>query len=210
MKNSKYISKLRSFFYEDIKDLKNIKILEFGVRGGNSTSFFLELCDKNNGKLYSVDINDYSNLFVNQNWKFIHCADDNFSKVVEQSGKEFDLIFIDSFHDPKHVKKLIYHYFQFLKKGGLMVVDDISWIPYSKNNYRDHFHTEIINRETFNEILNILFNNKEIIDIHFSFNESGLAKIIKQKNETLKHGNNIIDRSFSVKNMIKKILKKVK
>ncbi len=210
MKNSKYISKLRSFFYEDIKDLKNIKILEFGVREGNSTSFFLELCDKNNGKLYSVDIDDYSNLFVNQNWKFIHCADDNFSKVVEQSGKEFDLIFIDSFHEPKHVKKLIYHYFQFLKKGGLMVVDDISWIPYSKNNYRDHFHTEIINRETFNEILNILFNNKEIIDIHFSFNESGLAKIIKQKNEPLKHGNNIIDRSFSVKNMIKKILKKIK
>jgi len=208
--NNKYISKLRSFFYEDIKDLKNIKILEFGVREGNSTSFFLELCDKNNGRLYSVDINDCSHLFVNQKWKFIHCADDNFRKVISESDKEFDLIFIDSFHDPDHVKKLIYYYFQFLKKGGIMVVDDVSWIPYSKNNYRDHFHTEIINRDTFNEILNILFNNKEVIDVHFSFNESGLAKIIKQKNEILKHGKNITDRSFSFKNIIKKILKKIK
>ena len=91
-----------------------------------------------------------------------------------------------------------------------MVIDDISWIPYSKNNYRDHFHTEIINRDTFNEILNILYNNKQIIDVHFSFNESGLAKIIKKKQEALKHGNNIVDRSFSAKNMIKKILKKIK
>ena len=38
----------------------------------NSTKFFLELCDKNNGKLYSVDIKDYSQLFKNDNWKFIH------------------------------------------------------------------------------------------------------------------------------------------
>ena len=40
MNNLKYIEKLRSFFYEDIKNTKNIKILEFGVREGNSTKFF--------------------------------------------------------------------------------------------------------------------------------------------------------------------------
>ena len=78
MNNKNYITKLKSFFYQDIKDLENIKILEFGVREGNSTKFFLELCDKNNGKLYSVDINDCSHLFSTKNWKFIHCADDNF------------------------------------------------------------------------------------------------------------------------------------
>ena len=64
MNNLKYIEKLRSFFYEDIKNTKNIKILEFGVREGNSTKFFLELCEKNNGKLYSVDIDDYSKLLM--------------------------------------------------------------------------------------------------------------------------------------------------
>ena len=29
-------------------------------------------------------------------WKFIHSSDDDFNKVISQSDKEFDLIFIDS------------------------------------------------------------------------------------------------------------------
>ena len=40
MNNLKYIEKLRSFFYEDIKNTKNIKILEFGVREEIQLNFF--------------------------------------------------------------------------------------------------------------------------------------------------------------------------
>jgi predicted O-methyltransferase YrrM len=208
MNNHRYISKLKSFFYEDIKNIKNISILEFGVREGNSTNFFLDICDKNNGKLYSVDINDCSNLFKKDNWKFIHCSDDNYEKVIRESQASFDLILIDSFHDPDHVKKLIFHYFNHLKKDGMIIIDDISWIPYCKNNFRDHFHTEIINRNTFSEILNILSNNKELMKVYFSFEESGLAKIIKLDNEPLKHGPTIKSREYSIKNIIKRIIKK--
>jgi len=208
--NYKYISKLKSFFYEDIKNLKNITILEFGVREGNSTKFFLDICDKNDGKLYSVDINDCSHLFKNEKWKFIHSSDDSFDKVIKESDKNFDLIFIDSFHDPNHVKKLIFYYFQFLKKNGVMIIDDISWLPYCKNSYRDHFHTEIVNRDTFSEILNILSNNKDIIKVHFSFEDSGLAKIIKLSNEPLKYISVLRNRQHSIKNIIKKIIKKIK
>ena len=107
----------------------------------------------------------------NEKWKFIHSSDDDFKKVINESEKEFDLIFIDSFHDPDHVKKLIFNYFNFLKKNGIMIIDDISWLPYSKNNYRDHFHTEIINRDTFAEILNVLSNNKQSMEVFFSFND---------------------------------------
>ena len=107
MNNLKYINKLKSFFFEEIKNIKNVKILEFGVREGNSTKFFLELCDKNNGKLYSVDINDYSHLFKNDNWKFIHSSDDDFEKVIGESDKEFDLIFIDSFHNLNFINTII-------------------------------------------------------------------------------------------------------
>ena len=210
MNNYKYISKLKSFFYEDIKNLKNITILEFGVREGNSTKFFLDICDKNDGKLYSVDINDCSHLFKNEKWKFIHSSDDSFDKVIKESDKNFDLIFIDSFHDPNHVKKLIFYYFQFLKKNGVMIIDDISWLPYCKNSYRDHFHTEIVNRDTFSEILNILSNNKDIIKVHFSFEDSGLAKIIKLSNEPLKYISVLRNRQHSIKNIIKKIIKKIK
>ena len=44
------------FIYKDIEKIKNIKILELGVREGISTSLFLKLCENNDGKLISVDI----------------------------------------------------------------------------------------------------------------------------------------------------------
>ena len=63
--------KLYSFLYNKIKDLKNPKILEFGVREGKSTKMFIDLVEKNNGYVVSVDVDDYSNLFNSERWKFI-------------------------------------------------------------------------------------------------------------------------------------------
>ena len=54
-------NKLSNFIHENVKDIQNPQILEFGVRAGHSTNFFLNLCRKNNGKCFSVDIIDYSN-----------------------------------------------------------------------------------------------------------------------------------------------------
>ena len=48
------------FINNSIEKINNIKILELGVRAGISTSMFLNLCEKNNGKLLSVDIDDYA------------------------------------------------------------------------------------------------------------------------------------------------------
>ena len=48
---------------KDLSKINNPQIVEFGVREGRSTKLFLDLCDQNNGKLFSVDIDDYSNLF---------------------------------------------------------------------------------------------------------------------------------------------------
>ena len=54
------------------ENFKKVKILEFGVDKGISTALFLELCNKKNGKLYSVDTIDYSKHFTNKHWKFIN------------------------------------------------------------------------------------------------------------------------------------------
>ena len=53
-----YSYKLDKFLIEDLKKIKNINILEFGVRKGISTKFFLEIAKLNNGRVYSVDIDD--------------------------------------------------------------------------------------------------------------------------------------------------------
>ena len=45
-----YDYKIKNFLEEQIKDIKNPIILEFGVKEGRSTKMFLDLCEKNDGK----------------------------------------------------------------------------------------------------------------------------------------------------------------
>ena len=79
-----YIEKIELNLFELIKNIKNPYILEFGVQNGESTIRFLDLCNKNNGHLYSVDIDDCSNVSNDKRWKFIKTRDDNFDFVKSQ------------------------------------------------------------------------------------------------------------------------------
>ena len=129
---SDYLYKIDTFLKKDLFKIKNPQIVEFGVREGRSTKLFLDLCDQNDGKLFSVDIDDYSNLFENKNWKFIKSRDDNFNFLEDILPKKLDIVYLDSLHEADHVEKIFYHYFSKLKINGYFFIDDISWIPYLK------------------------------------------------------------------------------
>ena len=73
--------------------------------------------------------------------------------------KNVDLIYLDSFHNAKHIEKNFYHYYPLLKVVGTFVFDDISWLPYLKNKKRNNFHCEINNQETFERLLEIKSSN---------------------------------------------------
>ena len=62
----------------------------------------------------------------------------------------------------------------------MFIVDDISWIPYLKNNNFNNFFCEINNKGTFDTILEIYNGNVENIEINFSFYGSEPA-IIRKK-----------------------------
>ena len=94
-----------------ISTISQPNILELGVQKGNSTRMFLEVCEDNNGFLTSVDIEDCSDVSDNKKWKFIHSSDDNFDYINKLINKELDIIFIDSLHEPNHVKKVFYTVF---------------------------------------------------------------------------------------------------
>ena len=51
MKKDDYIAKLEETSLNFLKSLTEPVILEFGVRHGQSTEFFLNICEKNNGFL---------------------------------------------------------------------------------------------------------------------------------------------------------------
>ena len=118
------------------------------------------------------------------------------------------MIYIDSFHDAEHVAKIFYHYYPFLKKDAILLIDDVSWLLYSKKNERDNFNSEINNHETFHKILDIYNNNTNNFDLTFNFKSSGMAKIIKKNDNNLLDSKKVLIRKFTLKNFIRKIVRK--
>lgn len=201
-----YIYKLNSFVANELISLKDLTILEFGVKEGRSTKIFLQHCEKNGGKLYSIDVNDYKDKFNDSNWTFIQSRDDNFDYLENKLPKKFDVIYLDSLHEADHVEKILYYYFDKLKIGGLFFIDDTSWLPYIENSQRDNFYCEINNKETFDKLLEIYNVNFDRFDINFDFTSSGVCKIFK-KSEKLVKSKKISIRTMSFKNFIRKIVK---
>ena len=200
--------KFFDYIYKDIYKIDQLNILEFGVHAGYSTSLFLDVCKLNNGKLYSVDVNDYSKSFKDPNWTFIKSRDDNFDYIGKLIPDNVDVILIDTLHKANHVEKILYNYYPKLKKDGLIIVDDISWLYYTKNAERDNFFREINNKETFFKLIDIYNSNKENINLEFNFAHSGVSKIKKKNYLKLNKANKNKSRTFTAMNLIKKILRK--
>ena len=202
--------KLDNFLFPLIKEIDNPIILELGVQNGRSTKKFLDICKKNNGELFSIDIDDCSNVTKDKNWHFFQTRDDNFEYIKSKIPKKIDILFIDTLHEANHVKKLIYEYYPLIKKNGFIFIDDVSHLPYLESKERNNFYCEINNKETFNLLISIYSENKENFDLNFTFVSSGLA-IIKKKTDTkLFTYKKISERSLSFKNFFRKLWIKMK
>ncbi len=207
MSNNEYLKKIEEFFLNDLKKIKEPKIIEFGVRFGLSTKKIIEICETNKGFLHAIDIDDCSEVSDSKRWRFYKTRDDNFEYLDALLPTNVDLIYLDSLHEAEHVKKIFYHYYPLLKVGGLFVFDDISWLPYLKNKKRNNFNCEINNQEIFNKILEIKSENEDLIDLFFSFKGSGSAKIIKLSDKNLNQSLSLKSRKYTLKNIIRKIIK---
>tara|TARA_B110000003_G_C16583858_1_gene509108 strand:- start:828 stop:1448 length:621 start_codon:yes stop_codon:yes gene_type:complete len=205
---SEYINKLHKEILPKINNIQNINILELGVQRGTSTNIFLKICEKNDGYLTSVDIDDCSKVSDNTRWKFIHSRDDDFSKIRNNITGQVDVIFLDTLHEADHVEKIIYGYYDLLKVGGYLFIDDISHLPYLSEKPRNNFYCEINNKETFDRIIKIYNSNTENFELNFSFVSSGLA-IIKKKNiSNLNKAQSIKKRNITIRNLYRKIIGK--
>jgi len=198
--------KIDNHLIKKIDKIHNPTILELGVQNGRSTKKFLEICRKNNGKLYSVDIDDCSNVLNDKNWNFFQSRDDNFKFIKSKIENLIDVLFIDTLHEADHVEKLIYGYFDIIKIDGYLFIDDISHLPYLKTSNRNNFYCEINNHETFQRILEIYNNNQDNLELEFCFISSGLA-IFKKKKNFLNKKEKIISRNFTIKNITRFIIK---
>lgn len=201
---SEYINKLQREILPKINNIQNINILELGVQRGTSTNIFLEICEKNEGFLTSVDVDDCSKVSDSDRWKFIHSRDDDFLLIRNNINKELDVIFIDTLHEADHVEKIIYGYYDLLKVGGYLFIDDISHLPYLTDKPRNNFYCEINNKETFEKIIEIYSSNTDKFDLNFDFLSSGLATLKKKNQNNLDKSKKISDRKLSLRNLYRK------
>jgi len=199
------LKKLNEFVYSDIIKINQPKILEFGVDKGISTSFFLNICEKNKGNLTSVDIINYNNILHNKRWNFINTHDSNYKTILKKNHSTFDVIFLDTIHTAKHIEKIFYIYFSKLKINGYFLIDDIFWLPYCKGLWRDNFWIETNNRESFEKLISIYNANQKNMEISFLMKDSGLAKIRKISNNKLANPIKLTNRTSGLKYFIKNL-----
>ena len=205
---SRHHSKLTNFIVPELIKIDNSNILEFGVSEKcMSTELFLNYCEIKKCKLFSVDNVDYSKKFSSDKWKFIKSRDDDFKNISSQIPKKIDLILLDTIHEAEHVKKIFYYYYDLLKKNCCFFIDDISWLPYLKNSDKNRFYAEINNYETFIKLLEIYNNNQTNFNIEFTFEGTGICKIKKLSENKLNLPKDIKSRNFSIKNLIRKVIR---
>ena len=97
-------------------------------------------------------------------------------------------------------------YINYLRVGGLFIIDDISWLPYYKTAWRNNEWIENNNRETFKSLIEIYNSNQDSLKISFYFEDSGLA-IITKISKKIKSSKKIPSREFSLKNILRKLIK---
>jgi len=104
---------------------------------------------------------------------------------------------------------MFYYYYKFLNKNGYFFIDDICWLPYVKNSWRQNSYAERNNYETFQTLLKIFYANYKNFDLEFTFVKSGYALIRKLNNNKIELPKKIPLSKFGTKNIIKNIIKKI-
>ncbi len=119
--------------YDLVVELNAKRVLELGVRGGESTVALLEGVHRTEGTLYSVDVapcveaRDLIESYrLGSRWTFYQANDLEFGKG--QIG-EMDLIFIDTSHEYQHTVDEIKLYAPLLRKGGAFAFHDTESFP---------------------------------------------------------------------------------
>lgn len=102
----------------------HVKVIELGVRSGDSTSAFLAAAEAQGGEVWSVDINEPR---VPEGWRelpfwYLTVGDD--LEVSDRLPDQVDIVFIDTSHTFEQTKRELELYVGKVKPGGVMVLHD--------------------------------------------------------------------------------------
>lgn len=155
------------YFLHLIVKVANIKnVLEIGTFTGLS-ALTISLALPNDGKLIALDKNEETNKIAvdffkkaKQNHKIQTIIKPAIDSFEELKNEKFDMIFIDA--DKMNYKKYYENSLQLIKKGGLIIIDNVLWhgeVVDEKNN--DKF------TENMREFNNFVSEDKRVEQIIF-------------------------------------------
>jgi len=159
-------------------------VLELGVDAGRGTKIFLNALYKaGGGLLISVDIVDLAHVAQSPQWQFVQSDSADIDHIVDMAPilkQGIDVLYVDSLHTEDHVRKEVYGFYPYVKKGGAIFFDDIESFPYMENQRKDNIHTEIGNRQILGLINSIFESNMDQLDMTVLRGSTGLARFDKR------------------------------
>tara|TARA_B100001093_G_scaffold515704_1_gene592623 strand:- start:2726 stop:3355 length:630 start_codon:yes stop_codon:yes gene_type:complete len=162
-----------------LNDISNPVIVELGVNRGRSTKRFFDHIKLHGGKLFSIDIKDCSEALEDKDWNFFQCNDLHIEKILKKFPdlkNGIDVLFIDSYHDPNHVKSLLLKWFYYIRKNGYIFLDDTESYLY---RIKKNLILSIINDAINLEIKNFYHANYHQLSYTKYYEGSGLAELHK-------------------------------
>ena len=122
--------------------------VEIGVFKGASLMYFAEALEITKGNVIGIDpysmgtlINEIPNKDLNKYiYEVLFKAEDYHINIEKES---IDVLHIDGNHDEEYVTKDIQFYLPLVKKGGYIIMDDITW-PGVINSINNHLNGNTI------------------------------------------------------------------
>ncbi len=102
--------------------IDNVKVIELGVRTGNSTSAFLAAAEEYDGHVWSVDIEQPDVTWGDHPQWTLFIGHD--ITIADQLPNDADVVFIDSSHDYTHTLAELKVYLPKVKPGGVILLHD--------------------------------------------------------------------------------------
>lgn len=175
---SKYL-----YMYERAREKKAPVILELGTRRGISTTMFLQACQENGGRLFSVDIEDFSDVSNDPDWTFIQSDSSDVEGIVAKHAAlkdGIDILLIDSLHKRTHVEKELYGWSKYMKKNSFIFFDDVDPNVFRKGHRKDHALLEHDWQNMQDCVLDAFHNNEEDCTLEIHYGSTGLAMMKKE------------------------------
>ena len=184
------MKKIDRFYYinKKLDEIKNPIIVELGVADtAQSTKNFLNYIGKNDGKLYSIDIQDFSKIINNKDfeninstkWNFLQSNDLDLNKILKNFPSiedGIDVLYVDSLHDPTHIEKTLIKWFKYVNKFGYIFFDDTESRVYREQKA---LFISIGNDGMDDVIKKFYYRNSNLIKYTKYFIDTGLSEFYK-------------------------------